>query len=285
MDTQQGESRQIAPPDGGVEFTWRRLALWLPACVMLGLLVGWAAMAVQTDLGFAPLLLFPLLTGLVLGATGVGLMRVLGVGNRRTILLGIVLASGVAVAAEHYIGYRTARRAIREDDPKIQTAKAAFGDQLKGRIPVVPEGLIDFLDQQAAVGRPLLGEYVARGVAAWLTWAADGLLMLATALVLAICAMRQPYCRRCGSWYRTTRSGPITARAARQLAQLGAVSIPDEAQSARFRLLACGRGCSPTGLELCWDDPHRGPSSEQAWLDHGGRVQATRILDELGVDD
>jgi len=285
MDTKQGESREIDPPDGGAEFNWLRLALWLPVCLTAGLLVGWAAMTVQTDLGFAPLLLFPLLVGLVLGAAVVRLMWALEVGNRPTILLGIVLASGMAVSSEHYIGYRTARREIRQHDQKMQVAKAAFSDQLEGRIPVIPDSPIEFLSLQAARGRPLLGQYVARGVVAWLSWAADGLLMLAAAVVLAVWAMHRPFCRRCGSWYRTTRCGPITPAAAGQLAPLAAVSIPDAVQSARFRLLACGRGCGPTGLELFWDDPHGGPSSKRVWLDHAGRAQATRILDGLGAGD
>ena len=285
MDTEQGESRETVPPYGGAEFAWRGLALWLPACLMVGLLVGWAAITVQTDLGFAPLLLFPILTGLVLGAAGVGLMRVCQVGNRPTILLGIVLAAAVAVAVEHYVGYRAARQDIQDNARKFQTAKAAFADQLKDRIPAPPDGLIDFLDQQAARGRPLLGEYVARGVAAWLSWVVDGLLILVSAEVLAVWAVRQPYCSRCRSWYRTTRSGRISTATARQLAELAAVSIPEGPQSARYRFLTCNRGCSPTGFELSWDEPHEGTSSVRVWLDHGGRAQATRILDEPDVDD
>ena len=173
--------------DGG-EFSAWKSALWLIVGGVVGLAAAWLAQMEQSY--FAPLVIFPLLVGVVVGAAMVGLMRILQVGHRPTIVLGTVLAVTVTVLGQHYLGYlaayhwpSAALRALKPFD--------------------------EFLRQQADRGRPLVGGLIAHGWLAWVTWAVDGLLVLLAALVTLGPALRQPYCNRCRSWYRTVRAGRV----------------------------------------------------------------------------
>ena len=94
MGTGQEAVRDGSCPLGGGRFVWRGFVLWVPACFVLGILVAWAAVAAEEK--FAPLIVFPLLVGVGLGALSVGLLRLGQVGNRPTVLLGTVLAASAA---------------------------------------------------------------------------------------------------------------------------------------------------------------------------------------------
>lgn len=275
MDTKgQPDSTPPKPPTAP-RFCGGRLLLWLPVCLVHGALVAWAATLVERF--SAPLVLFSLLVGAALGASLVGMIRVLQVGNRPTVLLGTVVAATVAVGGQHYIGYRTACRAVAEEERAL--ARVAFQGGGLAEMPVPPEGFFRFLRWRAARGFALLG-HKARGWTVWALWAADAALVLTAALGVVGPALGRPYCDRCRSWFRTTRGGPVDAQTARQLARLVEAELNDPSASARYRLLACRGGCAPALFQLRWIGPLGGAGSVNAWLDRERRTQVVDALDQ-----
>ena len=276
MESQRRDNRSGAQAAMAAEFRWGRLAFWLPASLVHGAAVAWLATVAETVR--APLLLFSLLVGLVLGATLVGSMRVCQVGHRATILLGTLLAVSTVIATEHYLGYRDACDEARQDAATYQLAKKVLGEEVKGRIPVPPQGFGEFLRWRAARGIDFVG-YRARGWTVWLIWGFDALLVLGAALLPVVPALGQPYCNRCGSWFRTSRKAAVDATVARGLADAVDVALPEEVESARYRLVTCNAGCGPTGFELRWEASDGRSSSASVWLDVGKRDQVVGALD------
>jgi hypothetical protein len=269
---------------GRRQFSWPRLALWLPTCLVLAVLLAWAAVVGQSYI--APLLLYPLLVGVGLGAVLVVVMRLGQVGNWATVLLGTILAAGVTVVGQHYIAYATAYRGMAEKAAMQQPFAEGFSDLVWDWRPSFAE----FMRRQASRGRTLADGYVARGWLAWLSWAVDGLLLLGATLAIVVPAARLPYCDRCRSWYRVTRSGRIEVPAARRLAEVAGMATAagtaaSAATAARYRLHNCLGGCGPTQLQLSWDRSPRGTLVLRRWLDTERRAEIVRILDgEEAVD-
>lgn len=276
MDTERQHRPEIDKPPAA-KFDPKRFAFWLPWCALHGGVVAY--ISVQVEQFAAPVLLFSLLVGVVLGATLVGMVRLSQVGHRWTILSGTVLAVSVAVVGQHYVNFRNARREVRDEAQRYRLAQSAFGDLVLGEMPVPPDGFVEFFRWRAARGFDFLG-YNARGTVAWVIWVSDGLLVLAASLGLVTPALRKPYCNRCGTWFNTTRRGPIDANSARQLAALVGVEPPEEEEntSAAYRLLACSGGCGPTGFELRFERSSGGTA--KAWLDADGRNQVVATLDQ-----
>ncbi|NLX96584.1 MAG: hypothetical protein GXY83_10445 [Rhodopirellula sp.] len=273
------ELDQLAPP-GAPAVLWGRLFLWLPACLILGGVVAWAAVAAAGY--FAPAVLFPLLTGVVVGALIVAMARVGQVGNRPTILAGLTLAIAAAVVGQHYVGYRAELERSREDSKTFLRASTLFPELTRGRQPVPPSSFREYMRWQAARGRSLnLGGLVARGPIAWTTWAVDALLLAVAAVAMVISALGQPYCSRCRSWYRTIRSGRLPSDAAMGLARLAGVEIQPQPDWARYRLIQCNSGCGPTGLLLFWEDSRGDPGSGKVWLSLPARDRVTQFLDRV----
>jgi len=277
METQPHESVTSADPPAPARFRWASLLVWMPACLVHGGVVAWAAVFVERFR--APVLLFSLLVGVVLGVTLVGLIRLTQVGNRSTILVGAVLAALVSVGGQHYLSYRTACEEAREDAATFQLAKSAFGNEVLGEMPSPPAGFTEFLRWRAARGFDLLGHH-ARGAVVWLLWAGDALLVLAATLTVVVPALGRPYCDRCRSWFATTRRGPIDDKTARRVAALVETELPDKIASARYRLVTCTRGCALSGFELHWEEPGGSASSRKAWLDHQRRNRIVETLDK-----
>jgi hypothetical protein len=268
-------SYKKSTPIGAARFVWLQFALWLPACLILAVLVAWAAVVAQSY-HFAPLVLFPLLVGVGLGALIVSIVRLGQVGNRPTVLAGTILAAAVAIAGQHYIGYLTTYHRIFEEVKSSQPVEQGLSELVESWTP----GFAEFMLRQATRGRPLPGSYVAFGWIAWLTWAIDGLLVLAAVLAIVVPAMRLPYCNRCRSWYRVTRSGRIDVHIARRLAEVAEVCTDNHATSARYRLLNCNRGCDQTEFVLSWDESPGGTSTVRVWLDTVSRNRIIQVLDE-----
>jgi hypothetical protein len=242
--------------------------------------VAWAAVVAQDY--FAPLIIFPLLVGVGLGALAVALMRVSQVGNRPTVLSGVVLAVAVSVVGQHYLEYRAERRRVERQIDKLRRAGAAFPKLFEGYQPKPPASFVAYLQTQARIGREMqIRGYVARGWVAWFSWAVDGALVLVATLAMVIPAVRLPFCNSCRSWYRVIRSGRVDGQTAARLAELvGACTDGRLRISARYRLLDCHGGCGPASFELAWQEPRRSAFSVQAWLDAECRDQVTRVLDE-----
>jgi hypothetical protein len=267
----------LNPPQGG-RFSWLRLAVWLVAAPLVGGIAAWVGMIGQSY--WAPLGLFPILVGVGLGAMLVGLMRVAQIGHRPTLFAGAVLAAAVAVTAQHYLSFHEMwRQHERHDAELFQKAREAFPEWFQGRRVNPPDSFLQYMQEQADLGRPLVADYTAKGAWAWASWAIDGLLVLAATIAVMIPAMRQPYCDRCRTWYRTIRSGRIPPCTAVGLAELVHAELGEQVKSARCRLSNCTGGCGPTRLELSWEEPNGQTFLTTAWLDADGRDRASRRLD------
>ena len=244
--------------------------MWLPAGVSLGLAAAWIAVVAQVDLGRSPLVIFPLLIGVGLGALLVGLMRLGQIGHRPTVVIGTIAIALVTVVAQHYVGYLKTYRWPREnaDPPTPQTWIVDFDE---------------YMHQRAELGFPLAWGYTARGRVAWVAWAVDGLLVLGATLAVVVPAVRLPYCNRCRTWYRVIRSGRIDVESGRALAEAAGFSAPNRSTAARYRLLGCNGGCGPGGLDLSWEKPRQSASSERTWLDRQRRNQVVQALDKINA--
>ena len=277
MASHEEQSTVRQEPPIAAKFAWPSLFTWLPMCAILAVGVAWASTVIAKH--FAPLLVFPILVGLALGITLVGLARLMQVGNRFTVLLGTILACLVAVAGQHYVSYRGDLELIRNQAESFRQAQIRFPDLVEGTAPEPVDNLLDYLRRQAKEGRPLLGNYVARGPAAWASWTADGLLLLAFALLVAMPAVRQPYCAKCRSWFRTTRRGRIDPDSARHLGRILQLELPDQIKSISYRVVSCSAGCDPTGFEICWVGESGKTASARLWLNADHRNQVTQALD------
>ena len=268
------EGLTCSPPEGRAPFSAAKAMAFLPGAILLGGLVGGAAAHVTAQTHFAPLVLYPLLVGVVLGAVLFVLLRATQTANRPTVVLGAVLAVLAAVWAEHYVSYRvTVGR--QEANRQLQLARAAFGPDL-GR----PAGFCDYLRSAAQHGRPLFGDWVARGRWAWAAWAVDAILLLLGTLAILLPALALPYCRDCQTWYRTIRRGRLKRPFANRLADMFQVSLPEKAATVRYRLLGCAAGCGPTGLELFWRRRRGEDHSTLVWLNPHARDEVQHVLDE-----
>jgi hypothetical protein len=246
--------------------------------LVFGPVVGilWAWVAEETQSYAAPFLLFPLLLGVFAGLTVVGLVRFAQIGHRPTVVLAVVLAAGAAVSGQHAFRYVADYR-----HPTVAAANGAVSQNVPVPVRNLSPSFGEYLCAQADRGRPLFGQYVVKGWAAWLTWAIDGLLTLAAAVAVTIPAFRVPYCNRCRTWYRTVRNGKIDVPTAQRLAGVCGVDEIADLRSPRYRLSCCQSGCGPTRCELSWEEPNGAVDLVQVWLDAAKRNEVGAILDEL----
>ena len=263
---------------GPARFSGSKALVWLPLCAVQGLAVAWAAVLAQQY--YAPLVLFPLLVGVCLGASSVGLMRLLQLGHRSTILAGLGLAFVLVVVGQHYLRYRLDLAQTRSDAATFQKAQALFPDLAAGSAPVPPGSFGEYLRWQAARGRPLhLGGYIARDGVAWFSWGVDAVLVLLAAVAVMRPAWRQPYCSDCRSWYRTIRSGRLSTAAGQRLALLAEIALLSPPPWVRYRLSDCNSGCGPARLMLFWEDSQGNQAAAETWLTAEGRRRVTALLD------
>ena len=250
-------------------------------CLVFGLLLAWASFKIAPF--FSPWLIFPLMIGLILGASLVALARLFEVGHRPTIWASVVLSVAVVIVGQHYFSYRTAVAADEADIERLQMARATFGELVQGNLPPRPDGLVDYLKQQARQGRRLgtvIGDYTAKGPMAWLCWTLDGLLIFIPAAVMVAFALRKPYCPQCRSWYATRRGGRLDAKAIEQLADLLGFSLENSPSGGHYWIDACNQGCAPSIFTLSCEGPSKTKKPHTTWLDTEKRNQVTQILDQ-----
>jgi hypothetical protein len=285
MSISQAPSAEQSGPTGGGPFSRRGLAIWLTGALILGTLA--ARTAVDAQFYFAPLIIFPLLVGVGLGGLLIGLMRMGQIGHRPTIIFGTILAVSVAVIGQHYFCYFSARGTESKQPPLVDKARQAFPELVAAHLHTPPESFMEYMRQQANHGRPLLLDYSARGLVAWLSWITDGLLVLAGASAVLIPAMLLPFCGRCQTWYRAIRSAHIPSAAIREIGRIVGVEpvehIKSSRKSGRCRLICCHSGCGPTGCELYWEDTAGETFFAQVWLDTAQRDLVMQVLDQIVI--
>lgn len=252
--------------------------IWMLAAPVLGGVVARGAVWAQNL--WAPLVIFPLLVGCGLGLSLAGLMRLGQIGHRATLWTGTLLAVAVAIAGEHYISFLDFKAAAIAQKPQ-GLSLGAFQAFQEMRMPDATTDFARFMQRQADRGRPVTAEFALRGAAAWVSWGLDGLLMLLATLTIVYLACKTPYCSLCRSWYRTTRTGPLTADRAWRLAEAASLPIEEPLETARYRLSHCASGCGPNRLELACTGQKKTRVVE-AWLSAAQREQVVLVLDEAG---
>ncbi len=274
---------ELSGPRGGGPFSWRGLAIWLLGVLILGTFAARAAVAAQFY--FAPLVIFPFLAGVMLGALLIGLMRGGQIGHRPTIIIGALLAVAIAVAGSHWFCYLSAGDSDNRQPQLSDEARQFLPESLARRLPTPPASFWEYMRQQADRGRPLLLGYIACGWAAWLSWIIDGLLVLAGTAAVLIPTMFLPFCGRCETWYRAIRSAHIPASAIKQIGRIAGVEPVERLKSGRCRLICCHSGCGPTGCELYWEDTGGDTFFARVWLDAAQRNLVMQALDQAVICD
>lgn len=236
----------------------------------------------------APLIVFPLLVGACLGGLLVFLLRALQFGHRPTLLLGAVIAALAAIGGQHILAHRAERLSFQHELKEKPHFEAVAPEA------VPPDGLWDYLVWKSQRGRkishlPVSGVWTMSAAWTWASWALDAVLLLGATTLLVGSAARLPYCRQCGSWFRTIRRGNLPEEAGRVLADLIDAEMPADARGVKFRMSACLGGCGPTGLTLLWIQHREDYTSGTVWLDAAGRDRVSATIDAsilaASVDD
>lgn len=144
---------------------------------LLALALSWLAAIVQAH--WAPVLLFPIATGAVLGS-GLWLLRRGWPDLKRGTVLAAALIGGlVLVCGQHYFAYRQYRVNYEQSslrNPQAQLLALAFRDRK-------PMSLGEFLTLSARERD--FGPWQLHGWAVWFSWGLEGLLTLAAAAGVA----------------------------------------------------------------------------------------------------
>jgi hypothetical protein len=282
MSTEPEKPVEHHRPLGGKSRWVRDLLLWLPGCLILGSLTAWAA--VDAQLFFAPLLLFPLLMGILLGVLLVLLMRMARIGHRPTIVAGTILAAGWAAVGMHYLSYLSHSWEFAAESADLEKARQFLPRDAARRLPTPPRNFFEYMRQSADEGREIFSAYSLHEGYVWLLWIVEAAVLTGGALIVVIPALLLPFCRRCHSWYRTIRSVRCPPVVVGRLAGELHVEIPARLRSGRCRLLACLGGCGPTRCELAWEDHEGQASFARAWLHHAQRNHVMQIFDQYAEE-
>lgn len=277
MNESQEEQQVSAGAPPRARFRLWHLAFWLPLCLVHGTAVAWLAYGLQKH--YAPLVLFPILVGVGLGVTLAGLMRLVQVANRSTIVLGTVVACAAAVIGQHYFSYREQRETAMRQAAQFRMAAQAHPDLIQGSPPQPASGLVEYLRWQAVRGRPIVGKKIARGGLAWASWALDAALIFVSTLLVILPALRQPYCNQCRTWFTTVRRGKLSVPAAEETATLLGMEFPESVAGANYRIVHCQNGCGVAGFEICWELSDGGTKMKRVWVSPEDRTKLeTRMI-------
>jgi hypothetical protein len=225
----------------------------------------------------APLVIFPLLVGCMLGLLLVTVVRFAGIGHLPTLAAGAVLAALAAAGGQHYFSYRDyldARGAFL-----ARKGESSLAGAFLQAAPAATPGFCDYMCGQAKLGRPITTGYSLRDAAAWASWTLDGILLTAATVAIVYFTNRAPYCATCRSWYKSIRSGRVDGEVVTRLANAATLLIARPGTAARYRLSHCASGCGLARLQLSWNDAHGRAQRAEAWLAAGNRDAVGKVLD------
>jgi hypothetical protein len=147
----------------------------IAAAVVLALLAARLAASLQRH--WAPLVLFPLLCGGVLGCTIAWVQRRFSIPTRSDGIVAALLAGLVFSLAQHYFVYRdyvAAYEQTRRKNPAVELLEQARGD-------VRAMNFRQFMSHSAARGRQV-GSWHVGGWGAWSLWTFEAMLATAAAI-------------------------------------------------------------------------------------------------------
>ena len=285
MEKEQDSSIPATPPTdaagslpgrpGPGRFSGLQAGLWLTAAPAVGAIAAWGAMVGQFY--WAPLLLFPVVVGVGLGALLVGLLRVAQIGHRPTIFAGAILAAAVAVVGQHYLSLRDACWRYEHRPDAEVAGEGAVG--LSGEVPRLEPGTAARIPPVpvrpggfgTAAGGRLQGE--GRSCLAQLDGrrpaAAGGRRRRGHSRCPATLLQPLPQLVPHDS-QQPDRGGNGRAAGGDRCHAAGAAHVT----AARCRLSNCTGGCGPTRLELSWEEGGGRTFLTVAWLGGGGPPRA-----------
>lgn len=274
------ESIVASPPNRPARFSAARALLFASLALAAAAVVSLLADIVQNDLHWAPLFLFPVVVGVILGGALVCIARVTQTGHRPTLFAAAFVAAALAVVGQHFFAFWN-----HSVDPAAGSGRAklrAAFPEIAERLAAPAEDWFGFMHDAAQRGRALPGGWRARGGWAWATWAMDGALLILGAMAMVATAARLPFCGRCGTWWRTIRGGRwVGPEASRLVAAIGAEYPPEAVAAVRYRLTSCRGGCGPFGLKLLWRDSAGRDYACDLWLNAAGRDRVMQLADEV----
>ena len=165
------------------ERPWQRLVSWLPPALGLAAVVAWASLRVEPH--FALWFVFPALVGAVLGIGFAWLARFCRLADFKLLVAGTLIAGMLCVAMQHWFAYRQVLEQFRQREAAL-LAKAPLAGALALAGEQPPANVWQFLREDAAAGRVLVGGWRAEGVACWLSWGLDAMLVLVGALAMVL---------------------------------------------------------------------------------------------------
>ena len=162
---------------------WQCFGFWFPPALGHAVVVAWASLRVESY--FALWLVFPALVGVVLGAGLAWLARFCRLADLKLLVAGTLAAGMLCVAMQHWFAYRQVLEQFREREASL-LAKAPLAGALALAGAQPPANVWQFLREDAATGRVLVGGWRAEGVACWLSWGLDAMLVLVGALAMVL---------------------------------------------------------------------------------------------------
>jgi len=163
------------------ERPWQSFGFWFPPALGHALVVAWASLLVEPY--FALWLVFPALVGAALGAGLAWLARFCRLADLKLLVAGTLTAGMLCVAMQHWFAYRQVLEQFRQREAAL-LAKAPLAGALALAGEQPPANVWQFLREDAAAGRVLVGGWRAQGVACWLSWGLDAMLVLVAALAM-----------------------------------------------------------------------------------------------------
>lgn len=156
--------------------------LWAAASLACGACAAWLAFRAQA--AFAPVVVFPLGAGAVLGAA------LLAVGTscrplpRTAILAGALAAGAVASIGQHYLSFRAARQLAIQRQQAVGTKVQGLAALAAAEMLKPPENFAAYMHSEAqrehvVAGLTLQGPWV------WAWWALDAVLLTASAVLVS----------------------------------------------------------------------------------------------------
>lgn len=175
-------AERVSEPSTSEPAAGRNATASAVALLVVAAAIGGLAAAAQR--WFAPVGVFPLFVGAVLGFAAGCVFARFPVGRGRLATSFVVAAALTCAATSHYATYRLAAAHDAANEAQLRMIEGALKKQGFAAGPTAPIGFVAFVERSLERGRPL-GSSTARG--AWLVawWIVDVGLMIGAATVVA----------------------------------------------------------------------------------------------------